>query len=76
MVSMGVEVSTYVSYYLRTIVTTLGAARGEYDTLSAARAAMGNAGGAMGGGTRSNRVGRQDSGGTMDGTMSSERQTK
>jgi hypothetical protein len=35
---------------------------------------MVNAGGAMGGGTRSNPVGRRDGGGTMDGTMSSERQ--
>jgi hypothetical protein len=30
---------------------------------------MGNAGGAMGGGTQSNRVGQQDGGGTIDGTM-------
>ncbi len=55
---------------------TLGAARWEYDTLSAAWAVMGNAGGAMGGGMQSNHVGRRDSGGTMDGTMLSERQTK
>ncbi len=34
---------------------------------------MENASGAMGGGTRSNRVGRWDGGGTMDGAMSSGR---
>jgi hypothetical protein len=34
---------------------------------------MKNARGAMGGGTRSNRVGRWDDGGTMDGAMSSGR---
>jgi hypothetical protein len=33
---------------------------------------MGNAGGAMGGGTQSNCIGRWDGGGTMDGTMLSE----
>ena len=33
---------------------------------------MGNAGGTMGGGTQSNRVGQQDGSGTMDGTMLSE----
>jgi hypothetical protein len=38
--------------------------------------AMGNAGGAMGGRTQSNRVGQRDSGGMMDGTMLSEHQTK
>ena len=37
---------------------------------------MGNAGGAMGGGTQSNRIGQQEGGDTIDGTMSSERQTK
>jgi hypothetical protein len=37
---------------------------------------MGNAGGAMGGRTRSNRFGRRDGRGTIDGTMSLNRQTK
>jgi hypothetical protein len=37
---------------------------------------MGNAGGAMGGGMQRNRVVQRDGGGTMDGAVSSERQTK
>jgi hypothetical protein len=37
---------------------------------------MGNAGSAKGGMMQSNRVGQWDSGGMMDGTMLSERQTK
>jgi hypothetical protein len=37
---------------------------------------MGNAGGAMGSGMQSNRVGRWDNGGTLDGTMLSEHQMK
>jgi hypothetical protein len=37
---------------------------------------MGNAGGTMGSKTQSNHIGQRDSGGTMDGTMSSERRMK
>jgi hypothetical protein len=37
---------------------------------------MGNAGGAMGGGIRSNQVGRWDGSGMMDGTMLLEHQMK
>jgi hypothetical protein len=37
---------------------------------------MGNPGSAMGSGTQSNRVGRQDGGGMMDGTISLEQSVR